>query len=225
MSDMRALMALFKREARLAWAGGGGAAGPAAFNLAALALAPLAMGPSPELLSLAGPGIIAFSLLLATLQPAERLFGEDVSDGTLDLYALSGQSLTLISLVKTLAFAFAVFWPAPAIAFIGGLAYGLPIEAALILTLSLSAAIPGLAMITSFAGALAAGVKRAGLLIALIAAPLQTPLLIFAAGAGREALNATGRAEANILLTLAVSLILLVISPPGIAAALKARLE
>ncbi|WP_019960305.1 heme exporter protein CcmB [Woodsholea maritima] len=220
-----ALWALFKREAKLAWAGGGGAAGPAAFNLAALALAPLAMGPSPELLSQAGPGIVAFSLLLSTLQPAERLFGDDVGDGTLDLYALCGQSLTLISLVKTLAFAFAVFWPAPMIALIGGLAYGLPFEAAATLAFGLSLAIPGLAMITAFAGALAAGIKRSGLLIALIAAPLQTPLLIFAAGAGREALNATGRADANLLLTLAVSLMLLVLSPAGIAAALKARLD
>ena len=74
-------------------------------------------------------------------------------------------------------------------------------------------------------GALAAGVKRAGLLIALIAAPLQVPALVFAAGAGRAALEGTGVAGANLMLTAAFSLAALALAPAGIAAALKARLE
>ena len=65
---MSALGAIFTRELRLAFAGGGGPAGPAAFNLAALALAPLAIGPDADTLQAAGPGVIAFAALLATLQ-------------------------------------------------------------------------------------------------------------------------------------------------------------
>ncbi len=218
-------LSLFAREVRLAWAGGGGPAGPAAFNLAALALAPLAIGPDADTLAAAGPGLITFAALLATLQPAERIFGEDVADGTLELYALSGTGLAMASLMKALAFTLAVFWPLPALAFIGGLAYGLEPGAALVLSAGLLAAAPGLALIAAFAGALAAGLKRAGLLIALIAAPLQVPLLVFAAGAGRAAMDGTGLEGANLMMALAGSLAALVLAPLGAAAALRARLE
>ncbi len=89
---MNALGAVFAREARLAWSGGGGAAGPAAFFLAAITLAPLAIGPAADLLSAVGPGIMGFAALLSVLQSADRLFGDDHGDGTAELYLLSGVS-------------------------------------------------------------------------------------------------------------------------------------
>jgi len=220
-----AALALFTREMRLAFAGGGGPAGPAAFNLAALSLAPLAIGPDAGVLAAAGPGLICFAALLATLQPAERLYGEDASDGTLELYALSGQSLALTCLVKALAFTCAVFWPLPILAFLGALAYGLAPGPALVTGFALLLAAPGLALVASFAGALAAGLKRAGLLIALIAAPLQAPLLIFAAGAARSSVEAAHLVGPNLMMTAAYSLAALALAPFGAAAALRARLE
>tara|TARA_R110002072_G_scaffold174750_1_gene330303 strand:- start:623 stop:1291 length:669 start_codon:yes stop_codon:yes gene_type:complete len=222
---MSAPLAIFVREARLAFAGGGGPAGPAAYFLAALTLAPLAIGPSGATLAVAGPGVIAFAALLAVLQGADRLHGEDVSDGTLDIYALSGVTLPLIAFAKTLGWGLATLWPLPVIGFIGAVSYGLPVPAALMFTAALAASIPGLAFIASFAGALAAGVKRAGLLIALIAAPLMIPLLVFAAAAGREAYGGGEAALANLALTGAASLFAAAIFPFAIGAALKARLE
>lgn len=222
---MSAALALFSRELRLAWAGGGGPSGPAAFNLAALALAPLAIGPDADTLAAAGPGVISFAALLATLQPAERLFGEDAADGTLELYALSGVGIAMAVLMKTLAFLLAVFWPLAPLAFIAGLAYGLTIQTAGVLAAALLLAAPGLALIAAFAGALAAGLKRAGLLIALIAAPLQVPLLIFASGAARAVADGTGLAGPNLMMTAAGSLAALALAPIGAAAALRARLE
>ena len=138
---MSAMMAIFTRELRLAFAGGGGPAGPAAFNLAALALAPLAIGPDAETLQAAGPGVIAFAALLATLQPAERIFSEDASDGTLELYALSPAGLALSVFMKTLAFILAVFWTMPLLAFVGGLAYGMDAGSAFVLALGLALAL------------------------------------------------------------------------------------
>lgn len=222
---MSGALALFNRELRLAWAGGGGPAGPAAFNLAALALAPLAIGPDAATLAAAGPGVICFAALLATLQPAERLFGEDAADGTLELYALSGTGLAVAVLMKALAFTLAVFWPIAPLAFTAALAYGLSVPAALVLAGALLLASPGLALIAAFAGALAAGLKRAGLLIALIAAPLQVPLLVFASAAGRAAADGTGLEGANMMMAAAGSLAALALAPLGAAAALRARLE
>ncbi len=222
---MRAMGVIFTREVRLAFAGGGGPAGPAAFNLAALALAPLAIGSDMDTLTAAGPGVISFAALLSTLQSAERIFGEDMDDGVLELYALSPVGLIAAVFMKTLAFIVAVFWTMPVLACLGGLAYGLPLQAALMLALGLMLAVPGLVFVAAFAGALAAGLKRAGLLIALIAAPLQAPLLVFAAGAGRSAMEGSGLEWPNLMLTAAGSLAALVLAPPGAAAALRAHLQ
>jgi len=218
------LAAIFMREARLAFAGGGGAAGPAAFFLAAITLAPLAIGPAPDILVAIGPGIMGFVALLSVLQPAERLFGDDLGDGTLDLYALLPVSLPALTLAKVMGQSLATLWPLPLIGTLGGLMYGLSITPALILGLALLAAIPALALIAGFAGALVAGVKRGGLLISLIATPMMVPVLIFAAGAGRSAFDGDERAMANLLLTLAISLASMALFPFGIAAAVRSRL-
>ena len=221
---MNGLVAIFWREARLAWAGGGGAAGPAAFFLAAITLAPLAIGPAPDLLMAAGPGLMGFAALLSVLQSAERLYGGDFHDGTLELYALQPLGLPLISLAKTLGQGVATLWPLPLIALLGGLMYGVPVAASLMLAAALTAAIPALVLLAGFAGALAAGIRRSGLLIALIATPMMVPVLIFAAGAGRAGFEGDERALANLGLTAAVSLGTLALAPFGIAAAVRSRL-
>lgn len=216
---------IFLREARLGFAGGGGPAAPAAFFLACLTLAPLAIGQSPETLQAAGPGLICFVTLLAVLQGAERLFGEDVSDGTLEAYALSGIPLSIVSLAKVMGVAVATMWPLPLVAWGAGIAYGLPAGAAGMLAVALIAAIPGLCLLTALAAALAAGARRGGLVIALIAAPLAIPLMVFTASAGRASLAGDPAAFANLMLTCATSLFLVALTPFAIAAALRARLE
>ncbi|RKQ96628.1 heme exporter protein CcmB [Maricaulis maris] len=221
---MSALGAVFVREARLAWAGGGGAAGPAAFFLAAITLAPLAIGPAPDLLAAIGPGIMGFAALLSVLQSADRLFGDDHGDGTAELYLLSGVTPSWLVLAKVMGQAAATLWPLPVIGLVGALMYGVPVAPAAVGALASLAAIPALSLIAGFAGALAAGIRRSGLLIALIATPMMVPVLIFAAGAGRAAFEGDERALANLLLTLAVSLGATALAPFGIAAALRSRL-
>jgi heme exporter protein B len=133
-------------------------------------------------------------------------------------------SLPLLTLAKVMGQALASLWPMPLIGVLGGLMYGLPFEAAFILGLALLAAIPALALIAGYAGALAAGVRRGGLLISLIATPMMVPVLIFAAGAGRSAFIGDERAVANLLLTLAISMAMTALAPFGIAAAVRSRL-
>lgn len=221
---MSALLQVFAREARLAWAGGGGAAGPAAFFLACISIVPLAVGPQAERLVAMGPGIAAIAALLAVVQTAERLFVDDASDGTLELYVLMPVSPALLALAKVLGQAAATLAPLPFIAMVGGVMFGLDFAQSALVGLALLCALPALALIAGFAGALAAGVKRGGLLIALIAIPMMIPALIFASGAGRAALEGEwDRAWATVLLTLAVSLGTMALMPFGIAAAMRAR--
>ncbi|MAL10379.1 MAG: cytochrome C biogenesis protein [Maricaulis sp.] len=222
---MRTVRALFAREVRLAFAGGGGPAGPAAFFLAALTLAPLAIGPGGPVLAAAGPGVIAFAALLAVLQGAERVFGDDLADGTLDVYLVSGLDVSVIAAVKTLAAGLATLWPLPVIGVLGGVAYGLPVPAALMLGAALAVSLPGLSFIAGLAGALAAGVKRAGILVALIAAPLMIPILVFAAASGRAAFEGDDRALASAMIAAALSLGISALAPFAIGAVLRARSE
>lgn len=102
--------------------------------------------------------------------------------------------------------------------------YGVAPLSGLMLAAALAAAIPALVLIAGFAGALAAGIRRAGLLIALIAAPMMVPVLIFAAGAGRAGFEGDERALASLLLTAAVSLGAIALLPFGMAAAVRSRL-
>jgi heme exporter protein B len=131
----------------------------------------------------------------------------------------------VIAAVKTLAAGLATLWPLPLIGVLGGIAYGLPPVPALFLGGSLACALPGLAFIAGLAGALAAGVKRAGILVALIAAPLMIPILVFAAASGRAAFEGDSRAVASLMIAAALSLIVSALSPFAIGAVLRARSE
>ena len=196
---MSGLWRILAREAGLAWAGGGGAAGPTAFFLACITLGPLAIGAESETLVTVGPGIMGISALLAVLQFGERSFADDFFDGTLELYALSTVSLPVLAFAKVMGQAIATLWALPLIGALGSMMYGL--------------------------GGSEILVRRGGLLISLIAIPMMIPVLVFAAGAGRAALDGDfDRAWATVLLTLAVSLGTSALMPFGIAAAMRSRL-
>ena len=81
-----------------------------------------------------------------------------------------------------------------------------------------------LSMLTSIAGAVTAGLKRGGLLAALLVLPLDVPVLIF--GLSVSTLS-TGPASGGspLLVLLAITLISLAIQPLAAAAALRAYLR
>ena len=74
--------------------------------------------------------------------------------------------------------------------------------------------LPALVTLLLLAGALAAGVKRAGVLMALLTAPLLAPTLIFGTGAAKDGGPA-------FLLLGAATLFALAIAPIAAAAALR----
>jgi len=185
---MSALGAVFRRDLALAWNGGAGAAAPVGFFLGASTLLPLAMGSDAALLRAAGPPLVWVTAALAALMLLERLFQADLEDGSLDQLLLSTAPLELIVLAKGAALWVAVGLPlalasAPA---------AIALQAPPALTLAIVASL-GLGM-AAFLGAglvgaaVTAGVKRGGVLIALIVLPFFAPPIIFgaavAAGAG-----------------------------------------
>ena len=221
---MTAALAVFVRELRLAWGGGGGAALPLGFFAGAASLAPLSIGPDPDLLRAAGPGVIWIALSLASLLPMERLFQADLEDGTLDAYAASGVALEGVVLAKSLA-----HWIASGLP----LAFSAPIlfvmlqgPAGAMGLVILAAAIGSLAffLFGSIGAALAAGVRRGGMLITLVTLPLFSPVMIF----GAAALYAASRGESvgpPLMLTGAVALLAAAVSPFAAAMALRTAID
>ena len=216
---MKGILAIFRRELVLAWAGGSGLFLPAAFFAGTIFLAPLGVGAEPGLLSRLAPGLIFVALCLASLTTLERIFQADLEVGALDQQRLSGLSMELITVVKVLA-----HW------LVSGLPIALltPVAAVFMRadTVTPMTILPVfLGSITIFlwggvGASLTAGLRRSGPLVALLVLPLFVPVVIF----GAEELNhiLTGQTfGAGLTLLAANTLAALAISPFAMALALK----
>jgi len=217
---MRAFGALLRRDIVLSVRSGGGAGLGAGFFVLILVLAPLGLGPEQSLLRSAAPGLIWIAALLANLLGLERVIEPDLQDGTLDLLRLSSLPLELVVLAKV-----AAHW------LTNGLVICLlaPLVASMlfvqsqvlwVLMLSLLLGTPGLSFIGTAGAALSAGVRRGGILLALIVLPLNIPALIFGASAVSAAQRGGDPSQALLLLA-ALSLIAAVVASLAGAAALR----
>jgi heme exporter protein B len=179
--------ATFRRDFALMWAGGAGAVAPLGFFFGATLLVPLAMGPDRTLLESAGPPLVWIAAALAVLMTLERLFQADLEDGSLEQMLLSPAPLEAIVFAKGAALWCAVGLPlalasAPA-------AIALQAPPALVPLIAASVAVGSAAFVgVGLVGAaVTAGVRRGGVLIALIVLPFFAPPIIFgAAVAGGE---------------------------------------
>lgn len=178
---MKGAFAVFSRELRLAWSGGGGAALPVGFFAAASSLTPFAVGNDIENLKIAGPGVMWIALALSSLLPMERLFQADLEDGTLDAYAGSGMAMEGVVLAKTLAHWIATGIPLALIApVLWIMLQGPPETTPFVIVAALLGSLTFF-FFGSVGAALAAGLRRGGLLIALVTLPLYVPAMIFGA--------------------------------------------
>jgi heme exporter protein B len=178
---MSALWATFKRDFALAWSAGGGALAPVGYFLGAATIVPLAMGSERALLEAAGPPLVWIAAALAMLATLERLFQADLEDGSLDQMLLSPAPLELLVLTKGAALWCAVGLPLALAGAPAALALQAPaaLIPAIVASLALgTAAFIGIGLVGA---AVTAGVKRGGVLIALIVLPLFVPPIIFGA--------------------------------------------
>ena len=74
---------------------------PLLFFMIVATLFPLTLSPELSRLRDAAPGVLWIGALLSSLLALEFLFREDALDGTLEQFALSGQSLTWMLFAKT----------------------------------------------------------------------------------------------------------------------------
>lgn len=222
---MRSLFGIMAREMRLGLVLGGGGFLPTAFFAGAVLILPFSIGPDPELLKQIGPGYLWLALSLASLVSLEKLFAPDIDDGTMDLFTIGSTPFVLVMLAKLLGQWIAVSLP---------LLFAMPvaalmlnIEAGMVLPLMFQLWIGSMAMflLGGIGSALSAGVKRGGLLIALLALPLYTPIVIFGAASANQIILGNGIFTQGFMLICAISLFTIVLSPIAAAAAVKMHLD
>ena len=194
------------------------------FFVIVVSLFPLGVGPEPDTLRQIAPGVVWVAALLAAMLSLARMFGADYADGTLEQVVLAPQPLTMLVLSKVLAHWMTTGLPLVLIAPLLGLQFDLPVDALVVLMLSLLIGTPALSLIGAVGAALTLGVRGGGALTALLVLPLYVPVLVF--GAGAVAASATGMGIAGHLSLLgAMSLAALVFAPWATAIALKISLE
>ncbi|MBE3638633.1 heme exporter protein CcmB [Mangrovicoccus algicola] len=218
------MIALLRRDLRLAVRAGGGFGLALAFFLIVTILVPFALGPGTGRLAQVAPGILWIGALLACLLSLDRMLALDHEDGTLELLATAPLPLEGVILAKAGAHWLTTGLPLTLAAAPLGVLLNLAPGGYLWLCVSLLAGTPALSMIGAFGAALTVGMKRGGLLLSLLVLPLYVPTLIFGAEVARR--GAEGLATGTPLMLLcALSLGVLAAMPFAGAAVLRINLR
>lgn len=222
-SLLAAARAQARRDLRLVWRRRGDAAQPLLFAVMVVALFPMALGADPVQLARIAPGVLWVAVLLAGLLSLDSLYRGDLEDGSLEQMLLAPVPLAWLIFVRVL-----VHWVTTALPLVllspvlAELLY-LPGELLPVLLVSLGLGTPLLSLLGAVVAALTVGIRRSGMLLALLALPLFLPVLVF--GAGSVMAAAQGLPWAGALLLMAAGLVLaLVLAPLAAAAAIRIAL-
>ncbi|MCH9026092.1 MAG: heme exporter protein CcmB [Proteobacteria bacterium] len=212
------------RDLRLAFHRPGEMANPLLFFILITAIFPLGLSPEPELLRTVAPGILWGAALLSSLLALDLLFRSDYEDGSLEQLVLSGHSLPVLVLAKTLAHWMVSGLPLVLVAPLLASALYLPAEAWGTLMLGLLLGTPTLSLLGAMGAALTTGLGTGSALLSLLVLPLATPILIF--GARGVDLAVQGMDPVGPLYLLAAILFLaLSLLPLAIATAVRISLD
>jgi heme exporter protein B len=222
---MSAVWALFLRDLRTGRRIGGGASMGVVFFFILIVMTPFAIGPDLNLLSRIGPAILWIAGLLATLLGLDRLFQSDRDDGSLDLLLMSATPGEVIVLVKCLAHWLLTGLPLVLTAPLFGLMLGMTPQALWQTTASLAAGTPALTMLGAIGAALTVGLRKGGLLMAILILPLCVPVLIFGVAAANAGQGNPVPFLTPFLVLCALSLASIAGAPFAAAAALRVMNE
>jgi heme exporter protein B len=218
---MKAFLALIRRDLALGLRIGGGASFALVFFLMIVTLTPFAIGPDLNLLARIAPAILWIGAVLSTLIGLDRLFQADAEDGTLDLLRGGRLPLEAVALAKCVAHWLTTGLPLSLAAPLFGLMLALEPAGMLAVSATLLVGTPALTFIGAVGAALTAGIRRGGLLIAIIALPLMIPTLIFGVAAANAAMGGTIPFATPFAILAAITLFTAMVGVLGSAFALK----
>jgi heme exporter protein B len=197
---------------------------PLMFFMIVATLFPLTLTPEMSRLRDAAPGVLWIGALLSSLLALEFLFRDDAVDGTLEQFALSGQSLTWMLFAKTCTHWLLTGLPLAVSAPIAAMALGVPAQAMWSVVASLALGGFALSLTGAISAGLTLGARRGGVLLSLLTLPLAVPILIFGAQATSFAIAGMSIAAPMYLLG-AIALLGVTLAPLAAAAAVRIGLE
>lgn len=221
---MNPVLALLRRDIRLALRTPGDSATVVLFFVLACVLFPLGIGPEPNILARIATGVIWVMALLASLLSFERLFQLDAEDGSLDLIALAPAPLEFLILGKCAAHWLVTGLPLLLVSPLLGVMLNLPAEAHFTLLAALALGTPIVSLIGAIGAALTLGARRGGVLLPILILPLYVPVLIFGVAAV-EASVAGLSPQPHLLLLGGMLALSLPLGPFAGAAAVRQALE
>lgn len=174
---------IFRLELRVAFRHSADIANPLWFFLIVITLFPLGIGPEPQLLVRITPGVIWVAALLASLLALERLFRDDLQDGSLEQLMLLPLPLPAVVLAKVLAHWVVTGLPLIVLSPLAALLMGMDVHTWQVMALTLLLGTPTLGFLGAPGVGLTVGIKRGGVLLSVLVLPLTIPLLIFATAA------------------------------------------
>lgn len=222
---MKAALALLARDVRLAWREGGAIGTALGFYLVVIVITPLGLGPDLNLLARIAPGMLWVALLLAALLSADRIFHNDYEDGALDVLTTGPLPLPLVAAIKSLAHWLTTGVPLALLVPLLGLLLNLPLAASPLLVLAMLVGTPAVSFIAAIGASLTLGLRRSGLLLALLVLPFYVPVLIFGVATASAALTGPASPWPPLLMLCALSLAAIVLAPIAAAAALRTALR
>ncbi len=215
-----AARALLARDLKLLWRRRGDAAQPILFALLVVALFALALGGNPQLLQRVAAAVLWLSVLLAGLLSLDTLFRGDAEDGSLEQWLLSPVPLPWLVAVRVFSHWLTTAFPLVLVSPLLAELMQLPRDQLSVLVASLALGTPLLSLLGAVVAALTVGMRRSGILLALLVLPLYVPVLVF--GAGAVAAAAQGFDASGALLLLAAGLVVsLLLAPLTAAAAIR----
>jgi heme exporter protein B len=213
-----------RRDLRLAFRKPSQLIQPLMFFMIVATLFPLTLTPELSRLRDAAPGVLWVGALLSSLLALEFLFREDAQDGTLEQFALSGQSLTWMLFAKTCTHWLLTGVPLALSAPLAAAALGVPGSAMAGLIAALLLGSFAMSLTGAISAGLTLGARRGGVLMSLLTLPLSVPILIFGADATQRAIAGDSIAGPMYLLG-AIAVLGITLAPLAAAAAVRIGLE
>jgi heme exporter protein B len=222
--SLEAARLVLARDLRLAFRRPGELVQPLLFFAIVATLFPLAITPEKSQLRVVAPGVVWVAALLASMLALEFLYRDDAHDGSLEQYALSGQSLTWLLFAKTVAHWLLTGAPLAIMGPLAALALGAPVSSVPGVVASVALGSVALSLFGSIGASLTLGVRRSGVLLSVLTLPLVIPVLIFGARATQLAIEGSDYTAAVQLLG-AMAVLGVTLAPLAAAAAVRISLE
>jgi len=217
---MSALLAVLRRDLRLALRQGADSLMVVAFFVITVTLFPFGVGPEQAVLERISSGVVWVTALLAAMLSLDRLFQADFEDGSLDLLTLTPTPTMILVAGKMIAHWLTTGLPLIVASPLLALLLHMQGDGYWILLAAMALGTPSLSMIGGVGAALILGARRGGVLLSLLVLPLYIPVLVFGVSAVESTvMGLDGTPQLMILAALLLGG--LVVCPWAASAALK----